>query len=97
MSLVTLSGFPSSRWANLPQLQLIKERNKPIEPPKKLKNAPFFLPGNDSLEGFSFNKLSDKAENKMVSDNKENFKNVLMAKRNENISLQSEWEKKLLA
>jgi len=48
-SLVTLSGAPSSRWSTLPNFDLIKERNKPINPPEKKANAPFFLPTTESL------------------------------------------------
>ena len=40
----TLSLVPRSRWQNLLNLDLIRERNKPIEPPKKPERAPFFLP-----------------------------------------------------
>ncbi|XP_070537319.1 WD repeat-containing protein 36-like [Ptychodera flava] len=42
--LVTLSLLPHSRWKNLTNLELIKKRNKPKEPPKVAKSAPFFLP-----------------------------------------------------
>lgn len=43
-NLVTLSGYPSSKWENLLHLDVIKARNKPKEPPKKPQNAPFFIP-----------------------------------------------------
>ncbi|XP_015192182.2 WD repeat-containing protein 36 [Lepisosteus oculatus] len=42
--LVTLSLLPDSRWKNLLKLDIIKKRNKPKEPPKVPKSAPFFLP-----------------------------------------------------
>ncbi|XP_038068036.1 WD repeat-containing protein 36-like [Patiria miniata] len=42
--LVTLSLLPNSRWKSLTNLELIKQRNKPKEPPKVPKSAPFFLP-----------------------------------------------------
>ncbi|XP_071800159.1 WD repeat-containing protein 36-like [Asterias amurensis] len=42
--LVTLSLLPNSRWKSLTNLELIKKRNKPQEPPKVPKAAPFFLP-----------------------------------------------------
>lgn len=42
--LVTLSLLPNSRWQNLLNLDVIKMRNKPKEPPKVPKAAPFFLP-----------------------------------------------------
>ncbi|KMZ58759.1 putative WD-repeat protein [Zostera marina] len=42
--LVTLSLLPKSQWQNLIKLDIIKARNKPIEPPKQQEKAPFFLP-----------------------------------------------------
>jgi U3 small nucleolar RNA-associated protein 21 len=41
---VTFSTVPRSRWVNLDKLDLIAERNKPVEPPKAPESAPFFLP-----------------------------------------------------
>ncbi|EEF27972.1 WD-repeat protein, putative [Ricinus communis] len=49
--LVTLSLLPRSQWQGLINLDIIKVRNKPIEPPKKPENAPFFLPSIPSLSG----------------------------------------------
>ncbi|NXV36831.1 WDR36 protein, partial [Rissa tridactyla] len=42
--LVTLSLLPESRWKNLLSLDVIKKKNKPREPPKVPKSAPFFIP-----------------------------------------------------
>ncbi|XP_055056908.1 WD repeat-containing protein 36 isoform X1 [Misgurnus anguillicaudatus] len=42
--LITLSLLPDSRWKNLLHLDIIKKRNKPKEPPKLPKAAPFFIP-----------------------------------------------------
>lgn len=42
--LVTLSLVPKAQWQTLRNLDLIRERNKPIEPPKQPEKAPFFLP-----------------------------------------------------
>ncbi|XP_028418818.1 WD repeat-containing protein 36-like [Dendronephthya gigantea] len=42
--LITLSLLPESRWRTLLNLDVIKQRNKPKEPPKAPKSAPFFLP-----------------------------------------------------
>ncbi|KAI2664237.1 WD repeat-containing protein 36 [Labeo rohita] len=42
--LVTLSLLPDSRWKNLLHLDIIKKKNKPKEPPKLPKAAPFFIP-----------------------------------------------------
>lgn len=47
--LVTLSLLPQSRWRHLTSLELIKKRNKPKEPPKAPKSAPFFLPTTQEL------------------------------------------------
>ncbi len=41
--LLTLSLVPKSRWQTLLHLDDIRERNKPIEPPKAPSQAPFFL------------------------------------------------------
>ena len=48
--LVTLSSLPKSRWSNLLNLDVIKQRNKPVEPPKASKLAPFFLPTLPGLQ-----------------------------------------------
>ncbi|RMZ86637.1 hypothetical protein DV736_g6135, partial [Chaetothyriales sp. CBS 134916] len=42
-SLLTLSVLPRSRWQTLLNLENIRQRNKPIQPPEKPKAAPFFL------------------------------------------------------
>jgi len=41
--LITLSCLPVAHWKNLFNLELVKERNKPVEAPKKPPSAPFFL------------------------------------------------------
>eukprot|EP00117_Sycon_ciliatum_P046757 scpid15153/ scgid33462/ WD repeat-containing protein 36; T-cell activation WD repeat-containing protein len=48
--LITLSTLPRSRWHNLANLDIIRRRNKPKEPPKKPEAAPFFLPTVSGLE-----------------------------------------------
>lgn len=40
----TLSLVPKSRWQTLLHLDTIRQRNKPISPPKAPEQAPFFLP-----------------------------------------------------
>jgi U3 small nucleolar RNA-associated protein 21 len=50
-NLITLSLLPRSQWQSLTNLDIIKVRNKPIEPPKKPEKAPFFLPSVPSLSG----------------------------------------------
>lgn len=42
--LLTLSGLSRARWASLPSLAIIRERNKPLQPPTTPVQAPFFLP-----------------------------------------------------
>ncbi|KEF59680.1 uncharacterized protein A1O9_04526 [Exophiala aquamarina CBS 119918] len=41
--LLTLSIVPHSRWQTLLNLDQVRQRNKPIQPPEKPKAAPFFL------------------------------------------------------
>ncbi len=47
--MMTLSLVPKSKWQTLVHLDLIRQRNKPIEPPKVPEKAPFFLPSLDSV------------------------------------------------
>ncbi|KAH8433602.1 rRNA-processing protein UTP21 [Aspergillus melleus] len=42
--MMTLSVVPRNRWQALVKLDLIRERNKPLSPPKVPEKAPFFLP-----------------------------------------------------
>ena len=51
--LITLSGLPPAHWKNLFRLELVKERNKPTEAPKKPPAAPFFLQWRGGLESSS--------------------------------------------
>lgn len=44
IDLITMSTLAESKWKNLLSLDIIKQRNKPREPAKKPKQAPFFLP-----------------------------------------------------
>lgn len=56
--LVTLSDLALSRWQNLLNLDICKRRNKPKQPPKQPKQAPFFLPTVAGLEmKFDLNQL----------------------------------------
>ncbi|KAI6028634.1 Utp21 specific WD40 associated putative domain-containing protein [Pisolithus orientalis] len=48
--LVTLTLLPRSRWQTLLNLEVIEQRNKPKEPPKKPEQAPFFLPTLPGVE-----------------------------------------------
>ena len=63
-SLVTLALIPTSRWLNLLNIDVIKKRNKPIEPPKIPKSAPFFLP---SVPGLDFKFSVDDSNNDISS------------------------------
>ena len=55
LELVTLSLVAESRWKNLVNLDIIRQRNKPKEAPRVPKLAPFFLPTVANAEGgFSF-------------------------------------------
>ncbi|RWR75205.1 U3 small nucleolar RNA-associated protein 21 [Cinnamomum micranthum f. kanehirae] len=69
--LVTLSLLPKSQWQSLVNLDIIKVRNKPIEPPKKPEKAPFFLPSIPSLSGEILFKPSDIAVEEKVTESGE--------------------------
>ncbi|KAF2458009.1 Utp21 specific WD40 associated putative domain-containing protein [Lineolata rhizophorae] len=43
-ALTTLSLIPRPRWLGLVQLDALRARNRPAQPPKKPEKAPFFLP-----------------------------------------------------
>ena len=49
-SLITMSQVATSRWQNLLNIDLVKKRNRPKQPLKKPKQAPFFLPTVAGLE-----------------------------------------------
>ncbi|KAB7504795.1 WD repeat-containing protein 36 [Armadillidium nasatum] len=48
--LITLALLPTSRWLNLLNIDTIRRRNKPKEPIKVPKSAPFFIPTVPGLE-----------------------------------------------
>ncbi|CAI9103007.1 OLC1v1001416C1 [Oldenlandia corymbosa var. corymbosa] len=69
--LVTLSLLPKSQWQSLINLDIIKARNKPIEPPKKPEKAPFFLPSIPSFSGeilFESGKFADEEKHTQESE-----------------------------
>ncbi|KAL8542233.1 hypothetical protein ACS0TY_003195 [Phlomoides rotata] len=66
--LVTLSLLPKSQWQSLINLDIIKARNKPIEPPKKPEKTPFFLPSIPSLSGDIVFKPREPAEGEKDSE-----------------------------
>lgn len=47
-SMQRLSLVPKAHWQTLLHLDTIRQRNKPVEPPKAPEKAPFFLPSLDS-------------------------------------------------
>ncbi|KAL9094690.1 MAG: hypothetical protein Q9165_002960 [Trypethelium subeluteriae] len=51
--MITLSLVPKARWQTILHLDLIRARNKPKEPPKRPKSAPFFLPSLPSTSNQS--------------------------------------------
>ena len=71
---VALSGpqESNSKWFVLAHLDQIKERNKPIEAPKKPASAPFFLPSQNSLlskaDPFASSNWGDDEEEKGVKE-----------------------------
>lgn len=64
---ITMSGLDDARWQNILNLDAVKKRNKPLQPPKAPAAAPFFLPTVQSVD-FKFDVES--ALNKNNSDNK---------------------------
>lgn len=64
--LLTLSIVPHSRWQTLLNLDQVRQRNKPIQPPEKPKAAPFFL-GSSLSNGNSIATDTGEAV-KMVED-----------------------------
>nr|XP_033785021.1 WD repeat-containing protein 36 [Geotrypetes seraphini] len=66
--LLTLSNLPQSRWKNLLSLDVIKNKNKPTEPPKVPIAAPFFLPTLPGLvPNFGFSEQADEQQSKVVN------------------------------
>lgn len=63
--LILLSDHPVSRWANLLSMDVIRQRNKPREPPNKPQAAPFFLP---TIQGLEFKFDLDKGNDAEVRD-----------------------------
>lgn len=66
--LITLSGFPNSRWQNLLDIDIIKKRNKPKEKLQVPKAAPFFLPTIPAMDiTFDLSSVKKVGDSKMVS------------------------------
>ncbi|TKX26314.1 putative U3 small nucleolar RNA-associated protein 21 [Elsinoe australis] len=64
--LLTLSLIPRSRTQTLLYLDTLRQRNKPIQPPKKPEKAPFFLPSTSG--GAPQSLLSLEEQNKKVGN-----------------------------
>lgn len=75
--LLTLSLVPKSRWQTLLHLDDVRERNKPIEPPKAPSKAPFFLSSA----------LTTTSQRKTLEDDTNNA--VTLAERSRIIKLQN--------
>ncbi|KAG9318708.1 hypothetical protein JVU11DRAFT_804 [Chiua virens] len=81
--LVTLTLLPRSRWQTLLNLDVIQQRNQPIEPLKKPEQAPFFLPTLPGVEHrFAIEeKKEEKGEKKTRLDKTmANSKSILQTK-----------------
>ncbi|KAH7352052.1 hypothetical protein KP509_19G026800 [Ceratopteris richardii] len=74
--MVTLSLLPKAQWQSLVNLDIIKMRNKPVDPPKKPEKAPFFLPSLPSLSGEPTFVKPNSLENDQLSKGKEGKKAV---------------------
>lgn len=72
--LVTLSTLDSSKWRNLLNLDVIKQRNKPKEPLNVPQTAPFFLPTIPSTDiKFDFSDLNNRQDSKVPLTHLENL------------------------
>jgi len=47
---ITMSGLNDARWQSILNLDAVKKRNKPVQPPKAPAAAPFFLPTVQSID-----------------------------------------------
>jgi hypothetical protein len=97
--LYTLSGLATSRWQGLPLLELIRQRNKPKEPPKKPISAPFFMPTMDNAGGaIQFDKanLERLKEAERNEEQVQEKRHIAVAQRRFASSEKSEWIQSLL-
>ncbi|KAH7352308.1 hypothetical protein KP509_19G039200 [Ceratopteris richardii] len=82
--MVTLSLLPKAQWQSLVNLDIIKMRNKPVDPPKKPEKAPFFLPSLPSLSGEPTFVKPNSSENDQLSKGKEGKKALSLKKDDSN-------------
>lgn len=47
---INTSGLCDARWRNILNLDVVKKKNKPLQPPKAVASAPFFLPVIHSVD-----------------------------------------------
>ncbi|KAH7647037.1 hypothetical protein FG379_002728 [Cryptosporidium bovis] len=64
--LLSFSGIPFSTLQAILYIDEIKERNKPIEPPKKPESAPFFLPNTTEFSKLALKKEEIEANNDKI-------------------------------
>ncbi|KAJ3268605.1 hypothetical protein HDV01_002543 [Terramyces sp. JEL0728] len=85
--MITFSTLPKSRWQNLLNLDSIKERNKPTEPPKQPEKAPFFLPTvSASIPTFEAPKTESKIlPRELMSNNQTELSNLILNKTSEDL------------
>jgi U3 small nucleolar RNA-associated protein 21 len=66
-SLLTLSLVPRSRWQTLLNLDAVRQRNKPMQPPEKPKAAPFFLGSSLSISSSASPQGLEKESDRRIS------------------------------
>lgn len=82
--LLSLSLVPKSRWQNLLHLDLIKQRNKPSEAPKKPEKAPFFLPSLQDRQGVLAASTADAATDAAADIEMERTRVLILSKEGAN-------------
>lgn len=65
-NLITLSALSPASWLNLMEIETIRKRNKPLQPPQIQKAAPFLLPTLLSLNDIKFDIKTDSQEDSRI-------------------------------
>ncbi|KAE9523992.1 hypothetical protein AGLY_015639 [Aphis glycines] len=66
---ITMSGLNDARWQSILNLDAVKKRNKPVQPPKAPAAAPFFLPTIQSVDfQFDLNRDSQTDTNTKIPE-----------------------------